>query len=58
MLISVKILINQYDQPDYFVTIDFDKAEGNYLPGSNVTAKVKVRKPDGSGLMSGSSVIM
>ena len=51
-------MINQYDSPDYFVTTDFDKAEGNYLPGSDVQAKVKVRKPDGSGLMSGSSVIL
>jgi hypothetical protein len=38
------------------VTIDYDKSGGNYLPGSFVQAKIKVRRPDDSPLMPGSFI--
>ena len=37
-----------------FVTVDFDK--NNYSAGDKVTAKVKVRKPDGQRLPPGTSI--
>jgi uncharacterized protein YfaS (alpha-2-macroglobulin family) len=36
------------------VTVDFDKQ--NYSAGDKVTAKVKVRRPDGEALALGSSI--
>jgi uncharacterized protein YfaS (alpha-2-macroglobulin family) len=46
--------INQFSQPELFVTVDFDKQ--NYSKGDKVTAKVKVRRPDGEALQPGSSI--
>jgi len=40
-----KFRINTYTQPDLFVTVDFEKK--NYQEGESVSAKVKVRRPDG-----------
>jgi len=37
-----------------FVTVDFDK--NAYSPGDQVSAKIKVRKPDGGRLPPGSSI--
>lgn len=36
------------------MTTDFDKV--NYSPGDHVVAKIKVRKPDGNALPTGSSI--
>lgn len=49
-----KIRIGSYEQPDLFVTCDFD--EETYVPGDQVSAKVKVRRPDGNRLSVGSSI--
>jgi len=49
-----KFRINTYSQPDLFVTVDFDKK--NYQAGDSISAKVKVRKPDGERLPIGSNV--
>lgn len=46
--------INQFSQPELFVTVDFEKQ--NYSPGDDVKAKVKVRRPDGEALATGSSI--
>lgn len=49
-----KIRIGSITQPLLFVTVDFDK--NAYLPGASVSAKVKVRKPDGVQLPVGTTI--
>jgi uncharacterized protein YfaS (alpha-2-macroglobulin family) len=49
-----KFRINQFIQPELFVTGDFDTQ--NYSPGESVKGKVKVRKPDAQALQQGSSI--
>jgi len=48
-----KIYIEKYEQPDYLVTVDFEK-QGGYLPGEAAKAKIKIRRPDGEQLLPGS----
>ena len=49
-----KIRIGSFEQPDLFVTCDF--SEETYVPGDHVTAKIKVKRPDGKRLPVGSSI--
>jgi uncharacterized protein YfaS (alpha-2-macroglobulin family) len=49
-----KIRIGSIQQPNLFVTLDFDK--NAYSSGDEVVGKIKVRKPDGTALPAGSSV--
>ena len=49
-----KIRVGSYEQPDLFVTCDF--SEETYVPGDEVTAKIKVKRPDGKRLSVGSSL--
>jgi hypothetical protein len=49
-----KFRVNQFSQPELFVTLDFEKQ--NYSLGDKVVAKVKVRRPDGEALAPGSSI--
>jgi uncharacterized protein YfaS (alpha-2-macroglobulin family) len=49
-----KIRIGNLQQPNLFVTVDFDK--NAYSPGDTVEGKVKVRKPDGTKVPPGSSL--
>lgn len=49
-----KIRIGTLQQPNLFVTVDFDK--NAYSPGDTVLGKVKVRKPDGTKVPPGSSL--
>lgn len=46
--------IKQFSSPELFVTVDFDK--NNYSPNDLVTAKVKVRRPDGEKLAVGTTI--
>ena len=54
-LVKRKFRVNQNTLPELFVTLDFDKK--NYAPESNVVAKVKVRKPDGTKLPNGTAIM-
>ena len=49
-----KFRIGTYSAPELFVTADFD--QDTYVPGDQVTAKIKVRQPNGSKLGAGSSI--
>ena len=49
-----KIRVGSYEQPDLFVTCDF--SEEVYVPGDHVSAKIKVKRPDGKRLSVGSSI--
>lgn len=49
-----KIRIGTFEQPDLFVTVDFE--ENSYSAGDKVLAKIKVRRPDGNKLPVGSSI--
>ena len=49
-----KIRIFDTEQPQLFVTVDYDKT--SYVPGDELTAKMKVKRPDNQPLLTGSSI--
>lgn len=46
--------MNEYREPELKVTVDFD--QDKYSPGEDVSAKIKLRNPDGSKLPVSSTV--